>query len=194
LDSPATYGDAWDGALRAIIKLIVCLTLALAAADLRVMADGGTAILQKQAGPFVITLFADPTPVRVGRVDLSILCQNSGDKSTVMDAKVFLHLRKPGGSEIIEFTLPATHALANNKMLYAANLNLPTAGKWRVKVDVTHGKDEASITGDLQVLESEPALVTYWPFFVLVPLIALLFAINRRLRRGREVSHPRARR
>ncbi|MFL6417713.1 MAG: hypothetical protein ACJ74Y_18830 [Bryobacteraceae bacterium] len=156
-------------------------------------ADGGKIQLQKQAGPFLITLFSDPSVVRVGRVDLSVLCQKSNDKSTVLDAKVFLHLTKPGGAEIVEFTLPANHESATNKTLYAAHLDLPTAGKWKVKVDARRGGDEASVTGDLNVLPKESLLVTYWPFFVVVPLIALLFAINRRLRRGRELRHPRAR-
>lgn len=157
-------------------------------------ADGGKVQLQKQAGPFVITLFSDPSEVRVGRVDFSVLCQNSNDKSTVLDAKVFIHMTKPGGSEIVEFTLPASHEAATNKLLYVAHLDLPTAGRWRVRVDVRKGTDEASIAGELNVLPKEPVLVTYWPFFVVVPLIALLFAMNRRLRRGRELRRPQAQR
>lgn len=157
-------------------------------------ADGGKVQLQRQAGPFLITVFSDPSVVRVGRVDLSVLCQKSDDKSTILDAKIFLHLTKPGGAEIVEFTLPATHQAATNKTLYVAHLDLPTAGKWKVKVDASRGGDEASVTGDLNVLPKEPLLLTYWPFFLVVPLIALLFAINRRLRRGRELRHPRAQR
>jgi hypothetical protein len=157
-------------------------------------ADGGKVQLQKQAGPFVITLFSDPSVVRVGRVDLSVLCQRSDDKNPIIDAKVFLHLRKPGGAEIVEFTLPADHQSATNKTLYAAHLNLPTAGQWAVKVDARRGNDEASVTGNLNVLPKEPVLVTYWPYFIMVPLIALLFAINRRLKKGRELRHPRAQR
>lgn len=170
------------------------LVLLLVAGEHLLWADGGKVQLQKQAGPFLLTLFSDPSEIRVGRVDLSVLCQKSEDKSTVLDAKVFLHLTKPGGVEIVEFTLPATHEAATNKTLYAAHLDLPSPGKWRVKVDARRGTDEASVSGDLNVLPKEPLLVTYWPFFVIVPLIALLFAINRRLRRGRELRHPRAQR
>jgi hypothetical protein len=157
-------------------------------------ADGGGVVLQKQAGPFLLTVFSDPSQVRVGRVDLSVLCQKSdGGGATLLDAKVFLHLTKPGGAEIVEFTLPATHEAATNKTLYASHLDLPTPGKWKVKVDVRRGSEEASVTGDLNVLPKEPLLVTYWPFFVMLPLIALLFAVNRRLRKRRERRHPRAR-
>lgn len=168
------------------------IALLLVAGGQLLRADGGGVVFQKQAGPFLITLFSDPSRVRVGRVDLSVLCQTSDGTGTVLDAKVFFHLTKPGGAEIVEFTLPANHEAATNKTLYATHLDLPTPGKWRVKVDVRRGSDEASINGDLNVLPKEPLLMTYWPFFVIVPLIALLFAINRRLRKGRERRHPRA--
>jgi hypothetical protein len=179
--------------LRRLLRRVSLAFLLLGGTHL-LWADGGKVQLQKEAGPFLITLFSDPSEVRIGRVDLSVLCQKSGDKSTILDAKVFLHLTKPGGAEIVEFTLPASHEAATNKTLYAAHLDLPSPGKWKVKVDVRRGGDEASVSGDLNVLPKEPLLVSYWPFFVIVPLIALLFAINRRLRRGRELRHPRAQR
>ncbi|MFL6464995.1 MAG: hypothetical protein ACJ73N_11375 [Bryobacteraceae bacterium] len=157
-------------------------------------ADGGTVILQKRSGPFMITLFSEPTPVRVGRADLSVMCQKAEDNSPILDAKVLLHLRRPSNSaEIIEFTLPAKHESASNKLLYAAALDLPSPGNWKVNVDVERNGILASVGGSLTVLEKQPAIVTYWPFFIIVPLVALLFAINRRLRRGRELRHPRAR-
>jgi hypothetical protein len=179
--------------LRRLSPYFVLVILGLSGGQC-LQADGGKVQFQRQAGPFLITLFSDPSEVHVGRVDLSVLCQKSDDKSTILDAKVFLHLTKPGGAEIVEFTLPASHEAATNKTLYAAHLDLPTTGKWKVKVDTRRGSDEASVTGDLNVLPKEPVLVTYWPFFVIVPLIALLFAINRRLKRGRELRHPRAQR
>jgi FixH len=157
-------------------------------------ADGGTVVLQKRSGPFLITLFSDPTPVRVGRADLSVMCQKAEDNSPILDAKVLLHLRRPSsGNDIVEFTLPAKHDNASNKLLYAAALDLPSPGNWKVNVDVERNGILASVGGSLTVLEKQPAIVTYWPFFIIVPLVALLFAINRRLKRGRELRHPRAR-
>ena len=157
-------------------------------------ADGGTVVLQKRSGPFIITLFSDPTPVRVGRADLSVMCQKAEDNSPVLDAKVLLRLRRPStGNDIVEFTLPAKHESASNKLLYAAALDLPSPGNWKINIDVERNGTLASVGGSLTVLEKQGALLTYWPFFVIVPLVALLFAINRRLRRGRELRHPRAR-
>jgi hypothetical protein len=192
MDSFATYGNARDDALKnktGLLLVFAALTICPA-----LWADGGTVVLQKRSGPFIITLFSDPTPLRVGRADLSVVCQKAEDKSPVLDAKVLLHLRRPSsGNDIVEFTLPAKHDKASNKLLYAAALDLPSPGNWRVNVDVERNGILASVGGSLTVLEKQPAIVTYWPFFVIVPLVALLFAINRRLKRGRELRHPRAR-
>jgi hypothetical protein len=192
MDSLAANGNARDVALKRILGLLFLLAVSISCSPL--WADGGTVVLQKRSGPFLITLFSDPTPVRVGRADLSVMCQKAEDNSPVLDAKVLLHLRRPGtGSDIVEFTLPAKHDNASNKLLYAAVVDLPSPGNWRVNVDVERSGILASIGGSLTVLEKEPAIVTYWPFFIIVPLFALLFAVNRRLRRGRELRHPRAR-
>jgi hypothetical protein len=218
MDSFAADGNARDDALKTIarepapsrsrlgwglsrdregaVSLNKYLVLVLAAfsAGLPLWADGGTVVLQKRSGPFVITLFSEPNPVRVGRADLSVMCQKAEDNSPLLDAKVFLRLRRPSnGGDILEFTLPAKHDHASNKLLYAANLDLPSPGNWQITVDVEHNGTMASVTGSLTVLEKQPAIVTYWPFFVIVPLAALLFAVNRRLKRGRELRHPRAR-
>ena len=171
------------------------LLLTALAASVPLWADGGTVVLQKRSGPFLITLFSDPNPVRVGRADLSVMCQKAEDTSPILDAKVLLHLRRPSsGADILEFTLPAKHENASNKLLYAAALDLPSPGNWKINVDVERNGVLASVGGSLTVLEKQPAIVTYWPFFIIVPLVALLFAVNRRLKRGRELRHPRAQR
>jgi hypothetical protein len=172
---------------------LILLLLAALAPVPRLRADGGAIVLQKRSGPFILTLFSDPSPVRVGRVDLSVMCQKADDNSPILDAAVLLHLRRPSnGSQIVEFTLPAKHDNASNKLLYATAVDLPSPGAWRVIVDVKQKDTEASLMGTMTVLEKQAAIVTYWPFFVIVPLAALLFAINLRLRRGRELRHPRA--
>lgn len=153
-------------------------------------ADGGNVLLRQQAGAFVITLFSQHTPIRVGKADLSALVESSNEKKPVLNATVLIHLRRPGGAEIMEFVLPAKRDPTSN--LYAVAANLPATGKWPIRVFARNGKDEATVTGMMDVQPSQPAIVTYWPFFVAVPLLALVFAINLRLRRGREFRHPRA--
>ncbi len=148
-------------------------------------ADGGTVQLQQQSGPYLVTVFSEPVPVRVGRVDLSVLCQRTADKSPVLDARVLLHLRRPGGGDILEYTVPARHDKATNKLLYAGALDVPTPGLWRFAVDIERENSLVSVVGTMRVSDKEAPLATYWPFFLMVPLIAILFGVNRWLRRGR---------
>ncbi len=94
----------------------------------RWFADGGTLLFRKPAGPFVLTAFSSPAPLRVGRADLSIMVQKENDQSTVLDAVVSVRLKRSVGGTIVEIVAPATHARATNKLLYAANVTLPSAG------------------------------------------------------------------
>jgi hypothetical protein len=146
-------------------------------------ADGGTVQLQKTVGPFLVTVFSEPVPVRVGRADLSVLCQRLTDKSPVLDAHVLFHLRRPGGGEIVTYSLPARHSDAKNKLLYAASVNLPSPGLWQLGVDIEREHVLVSTYGTLKVLDKQPPLAIYWPYFVMLPLIVLLFSVNRWLRR-----------
>ena len=157
------------------------------------LADGGSVLLQKQAGPYLLTFFGSPSPLRVGQADLSVMDQRSADRTDIPDAKVLLHLSKLANGSIMTLTVPATHARATNKLLYASSLTLPSAGHWKVMVDVTVGSAEASAAGIIEVSEAQAPLVTYWPYLAVVPLLALLFALNRWLRRRRDRQYSRTR-
>jgi hypothetical protein len=185
LDLVPTHADAGDDAL---IKLCV---IAFSAAAL--WADGGKVEFQKRAGNLNITLFSTPSPVRVGAADLSVMVQKVGDQTPVLDAAVMIHLAKQDKQNITEVVAPASHAKATNKMLYAASMNVPSAGVWRAEVDVRQASEDAMVTGDINVLPPEPPLLTYWPYFALVPLVLLLFVFNRWLRRRRNALTAAAR-
>ena len=149
--------------------------------------------LRKQAGPFQITLFSTPSPLRAGPADLSVMVQRVNDQSPVLDANVKLHLRKRGGDNIIEVFAPARHENASNKLLYSAKVNLVSSGDWLAEVEVIEGGMTADVAGQVTVLPESPPLITYWPYFALVPLVLALFVFNRWLRRRREYLYPRKR-
>lgn len=165
---------------------IRCLVVILAAAG-ALLADGGKMQFRKQAGPFVITLFSSPEQPRVGNTDLSVMLQKAAGQSTILDAEMKLHLIKTETGTITEIMVPATHARATNKLLYAAAVKLPSAGRWRIEVLVNEGGNSAEVSGNLNVLPPQAPLAIYWPYFALVPLVALLFAANQWLRRNRRV-------
>ena len=155
------------------------------------LADGGTVLFHKPAGDFDITVFSKSESVRAGENDLSVMVQRRADNSTVMDATVLLHLERaqPSG-EIMRLTGIATHAKATNKLLYAATVNIPSTGVWALAADVTSGAKNGIAAGQLNVLGPVPPLQNYWPFVAMVPLLAIAFIINRKLR---EKFRPRRR-
>lgn len=115
------------------------------------------------------------------------MVQDANDHSAILDAQVLVHVARTVNGEIHEVAVPATHAKATNKMLYAANVPFDAPGDWRAMVDVSlHGKT-ASISGPLRVLPKQPPILAYWPFFLVIPVIIALFVLNRWLKRKRAI-------
>jgi hypothetical protein len=145
-------------------RLAALLVLLLAP---RVAADGGLVRLSQPVGPYTVTVFSAPTPLRVGPIDLSVLVQRDG--TPVLDLPVSMVLR----SDETRLEAAATHAAATNKLLYAAPLVLPAAGRW--VVNVTVGVESVGFE-----MDAEPALgvLAFWPYLVL-PFVAIaLFVLH----------------
>ena len=121
----------------------------------------------------------------MGPADLSVLVQQGSAQSALLDAHVTLHLTQVRATGIVELVSPAKHENATNKLLYAARINLPSAGTWRMLVRVESAKADAEITGRVSVDGPQPPLLTYWPYFAVVPLVVILFAINQMLKTRR---------
>jgi hypothetical protein len=167
---------------------LICVKLSrvvLALAPLLLLADGGSLVLRKQVGPLTISIFSAPQPLRVGSADLSVMAQQINDRSTILDATVKIDLIKPGADDISNISVAATHANSTNKLLYTALVTLPSPGVWRVAATVESSRGSAEVAGEINVLEQQPPIITYWADFALVPLIVLLFIINRWLKRNR---------
>lgn len=127
------------------------------------------------------------------------MVQNGKDASTVLDAIVAVRLKQSTGGKIVEVVAPATHARATNKLLYAAHVTLPSAGQWLLTVDVTakhSGGGSASgevASGEIDVLPQQAPVPAYWPYFAVVPVLVLFFAMNQWLKRKRRLRNPQAR-
>jgi hypothetical protein len=173
-----------------VARLKVGLLIGFCVIARSLFADGGVVQFQKQAGPFLITVFSAPVPLRVGVADLTVMVQKAVDRSEVLDSGVILHLAKPDEHAI---QAVATRAQATNKLLYAAPIVFPSAGKWHLTVDVD-GKDNiVRVYGDVTVLPELPPLIANWPYFALLPVAVALFALNQWLKAKRKIRSPRAR-
>lgn len=157
------------------------------------LADGGTVQFHKQSGPFDVTLFSSPVPLRAGHADLSVMVQKLTDHSYIQNATVTIHLRRSTAENVVEVVAPAIHAKAANKLLYAAQMTIPSPGPWQVNVEIEAAGTTVTATGEIQALPAQAPAVTYWGYFALIPFVILLFLFNRWLRRRRQSLYPRVR-
>jgi hypothetical protein len=179
-----------DGCTPPTVKNTVALLIGLCLIAPPLFADGGIVQFQEQAGPFFVTVFSTPVPLRVGSADLSVMVQNANSRREVLNCDVTLELSKPGDRDI---QAHATAAEATNKLLYAAPIVFPSAGKWHLSVDIKETADAVRVNGELAVLPELPPLIAHWPYFALVPVAVVIFGLNQWLKAKRKVRNPRAR-
>ena len=155
------------------------LAVALAALALPTLArsDGGVVRVSQLAGPFTVTVFTAPTPLRAGPIDVSVLVQEEHGGDVVADAAVVVTVRS-GDEPPREIRADATHARATNKLLYAALLDLPTAGAWQVDVGVERNGARGSVGFDVAAEPPLPPWRTYWPYFALPVIAIAMYALH----------------
>ena len=164
-------------------------------------ADGGRLRFRQPAGPFVVSLFTTPNPLRVGRADFSVAVERSGAQDAgadlIPDAQVDLTLT-PVSARGKPLILHASHSAATSKWLQAANFSLPARGVWRVTVVVRRGNQVGQCSGEVQVNSAGAAGAAgpeglTWDVMP-VPLLALLFVLHqyrkRKYNRARLPRHP----
>ena len=142
--------------------------------------DGGAVQFEKSAGPFLITVFATPTPLRAGPVDISLMIQSRDNQQPVLDCQTMVQLRKEGVTSIRS---EATHEAAQNKLLYAAQVKVPESGRWELEVAIKRVDVSISVDGEISVAPSAPIFLVYWRSLALPPLFISLFAVNQWLKR-----------
>jgi hypothetical protein len=177
---PKPCPDTEDGriydALYAFALLAMLLLVPIVA-----RADGGVVRVRQASGPFLISVFTASDPLRAGPIDVSVLVQDVGSGDPVLDATVGLALQ-PHDSASAPLLARATHERATNKLLQAAIVTIPAAGRWALRVDVRRGQDEATVTTGLQVAPPAPRLAAIWPYLLVPPLAIAVFALHQALR------------
>jgi hypothetical protein len=143
-------------------------------------ADGGTMRMSEKRGGFLITVFTAPAPFRAGPVDISVLVQDAVTGEPVPEARVTVRMAKPGQ---LALEYPATREAATNKLLHAAQFELPEPGRWQleVQVDGVHGR--AVIVGELEAAAPLPRWRELWLWIAWPALAIALFGIHQVLAR-----------
>jgi hypothetical protein len=167
------------GATRRRSALLVLALLSVAGTAL---GDGAHMQLTQAVGPFVITLFTAPTPLRSGPVQVSLLVQTRADRAPVRDANVDIVLRALAPDAEQEITMPAQRGVLPNKILYGAEVVIPTMGRWRLTAHVSDGERAADVSCDVDVAAAMAPLFAFWGFIAL-PFVAIgVFALHQWLK------------
>jgi hypothetical protein len=157
------------------------LLMSVALAPFIANADGGAICLSKISGPFLVTVFVSPEPIRAGPIDTSILVQDRRTGGVILDAMVNLAIEPLSGKRPGILTR-ATSEQARNKLLKAARIDLPDTGWWVLTVVVRRGREEAVLTTSLDAAPPMPRVARLWPFLLFPPFAIALFALHQALR------------
>jgi hypothetical protein len=145
-----------------------------------VKADGGSIRLSEKKGGYHITVFSAPTPLRAGAVDISVLVQDAATGDPLTQSLVTVRMIK-SGRPALEFA--ATSEAATNKLLQAAQFELPDPGRWEIQVEVEGLHGRTVIAGELEAAEPLPRWRELWPWFGCPALVFALFGVHQILSR-----------
>jgi hypothetical protein len=170
-----------------LLAPIVAAALTLASqAGGAARADAPIAIAQGRAGPFLVTLLGEPTPLRAGPARLSVMVQSGPRDEIVLGASVRLALDPPPGSAPQPaIAADATPANATSGILYAAPVVLAEPGAWSVTVSVARGDERGELRTALRVLEPRGRLAGSWPYLAAPFAFLGLYAVHQLLRARR---------
>lgn len=162
-----------------VCKTVVALTLLLGMPRL-VAADGGKLQLRREIGPYQVTIFTSPTPLRPGPIDLSVLVQDEAG-AIVNAAEIDFQLKNEKGALLLQH---ASQAAATNKLLQSAKFVLPEGGVWQVEAQIV-GETTVTANFELTAYETHSDWITAG-WMLLLPLAAItLFVTRERLRQRR---------
>jgi len=107
--------------------------------------DGDVVRAQVEAGNLRISVFTAPDPVSGDDFDVSVLVQDVADSAAVLDADVEIEVQPAGNTKAGAQFGRATRAQSQNKLLYAATLDLSGAAIWDLRVTVRRRGDQATV-------------------------------------------------
>ena len=146
-------------------------------------ADGGLLRAREAAGPFIVSIFTAPEPLRVGPADVSVIVQSS--KGDVLTDAVVDILFESATHPVEPRRARATHDAASNKLAQAAVVDLPVAGEWTLIVSVASNGNEARVTHLLRVAPAASRMRVAWPWLLAPPVFIALVAVHQTLKHQR---------
>ncbi|MFQ5398165.1 MAG: hypothetical protein ACE5E7_01050 [Anaerolineae bacterium] len=163
------------------VLLIIMLGLALARWQTAAAHGGGMVQVSREpAGPYLVTVWLSPTPVRAGKpFHLSIsIVSDDGRETPVLDAQVAVQLSARDSKAVVTST--TAPASAANRLIYEVDLTAPEQGAYRADITINGPAGEGEIGLDIAV---EPPAGVNWLTIVLISLgIAVIIGLYRMVR------------
>jgi hypothetical protein len=171
-------------ARRAAVAALILLTVPVRPAVTH--ADGGAVRLSQQAGPYRVTVFTAPAPLRAGPVDVSVFVQDRAGGEVLPEVSVRISLT-PAGRAGAALEARATHEAATNKLFQAATFDLPAPGRWQLVVTVEGPRGAAECACEVEAEAPPPRWVELWPWFAWPVVPVVLYVLHQVLgRKGRQ--------
>jgi hypothetical protein len=117
---------------------------------------------RQEPGPFAITVYTSPAPLRVGLVDIGIWVEDWNRHDPVPDAGIMLLLHEPESDTQIEAQL--IKGEGRNSQLYVASVALLSPGKWRADAVTLRNGVHAEAVGSLYVAPAPQRNPVRWSY------------------------------
>lgn len=151
------------------------------------MAHGGGVpqLVNEAAGPYWVSVWTSPDPLRVGQVHFTVSVAEPGEGQQagppILGATVRIRLSSAEFEEAI--TAVARNEDSANRLFYEADVAVPAEGRWRTTVFVTGSEGSGQADFDLQI---QPSQGTNWFLLGGLALLAIgvLFLVRSVRRRS----------
>lgn len=175
------------------VVFFVAAGLCLATLASRPSDDDDQALRVSQvSGPFAVSVFALPGDLSAGSAEFSVLVRDRDTMQVVQDASVQIQAQRVGTAQSSE-AVRASSDDSENKLLQTAEVDLPTAGDWMLRVQVMRENQTSEVSVPLRVVMAAPEGNARWPYVLFVFLTALLACVYwRRHRMGTVPVHAAA--
>jgi hypothetical protein len=88
-------------------------------------------------GPYFVTVYSAPTPLRTGELDISVLVQDSANQTVEVPIVVVASpVVLVEGATAEPIRKPATRAQATNKLFEAAKFDVDAPGEWSFEIEI----------------------------------------------------------
>lgn len=176
--------------LQSLTRIALAIGVLALALDLNTArGDGGALRLSQSSGAYRVSVFTSPTPLRVGKVDVSVYLEDAATCRPGGNAAILI-TATPAGRNAPAIRRQATSEQAANKLFQAAEFEIPQSGRWKFAVEATGFTSPITVSFETDVAEPPPRWLAIapwigWPWLVVAAFVATRFTRRRQGKIGK---------